>query len=171
PAPPPPCTASVSPASASFTSGGGQAEVQLSTGGDCEWTAESSESWLGVQPGSGTGDAVLRLTAAPNRGSATRNATVTIAGERLSVTQEGAPVEEVRVEGRVRDLTGTCPIVRFRIRGTTITTSPGTRYGPDPPGAACGDLRNGRTVTVTGLERDGGVEATLILFETNGPNP
>ncbi len=171
PTPPPPCTASVSPTSASFTSEGGEAAVKLTVGADCEWTATSGGSWLEVQPGSGAGDAVLELTAAPNPDSAARKATATIAGETVSVSQDGAPVEEVRVEGRVRDLAGTCPIVRFRVRGTTITTSPDTRYGPDSRRTACRDLRNGRIVVITGVVRDGDVEATLILFETNGPNP
>ena len=171
---PPPCRASVSRASASFDAPGGEARVELTTGSDCGWTATSSAPWLSVAPESGTGDARLTLSASANTSSSARNATVTIAGERVIVTQDGAAAAEVQVEGRVQNLTGTCPNRRFRLRGNDavdVVTSADTVYGPAPPGTACGDLRNGRTVVVTGVERAGVITATLIVFETNGPNP
>lgn len=169
---PPPCTATVSPTSGRVAAGGGELQVQLDTGGACTWTATTSQSWLTASPGAGAGRATLTLTAAPHTGPEARQATATIAGETVSVTQEAAePPSPVRIAGKVQNLSGHCPTVRFKVRADAVVTTAATVYGPDPPGTACGNLRNGREVVVTGVRQGGAISATLIVFETNGPKP
>jgi all-beta uncharacterized protein len=90
PAPAPaPCTYALSAASATFTMAGGTGTVTLTTGSACTWTAVSNQSWLTVNPTSGTGSKTLTYTVAKYNGAAKRTATLTIGGQILTVTESG----------------------------------------------------------------------------------
>ena len=96
PAPPTPtCQFSLSASSAAIGSAGGSGSVEVRAAGGCEWTAQSSASWLDVTSGStGVGPGEVRFTASQNTSSALRTATLTIAGVVFSVTQAGtAPAD------------------------------------------------------------------------------
>lgn len=86
-----PCAFSISPASATFDAGGSAASVAVTASDpSCSWTASSSDpSWLAVGQASGSGNALVTLTAAANDGNA-RSATVTIAGQTFTATQPAA---------------------------------------------------------------------------------
>jgi hypothetical protein len=66
----------------------GGAEINLTTFAGCPWTATPSESWIEVRPASGAGPGNIRLEVTRNTGSA-RHAFVTVAGQRVNVTQRG----------------------------------------------------------------------------------
>jgi hypothetical protein len=69
--------------------------------------------------------------------------------------------EEVTIDGRVRDLSGSCPSVQFRLgdRGIDASSSTGYRDG------RCTDLKHNEKVRVRGLtQANGRVAATLIEF-------
>ncbi|HEX7085028.1 MAG TPA: BACON domain-containing carbohydrate-binding protein [Vicinamibacterales bacterium] len=83
-----PCTYQLSRSSVSFPATGGNDTIRVDTAPDCEWTATSSASWLTITSGSsGTGDGTVGITAAPHPGLTPRTATVTIAGQQVTVTQ------------------------------------------------------------------------------------
>ena len=90
-APPPSCTFSVSPTSQTApASGATRTSSIVASRGNCDWTASSPVNWITVNPGSGRGNADVRLTIAENTGQQDRSATVTIAGQPVTVTQAGA---------------------------------------------------------------------------------
>jgi hypothetical protein len=66
--------------------GGGSARVALTTGAACSWTASASEGWIRVLNPSGVGSATIDLDLAANP-SDVRHAFLTIAGQRVDVTQ------------------------------------------------------------------------------------
>ena len=88
---PPPCTYSLSPASASVAYSGGSASITLTTGTACGWTASSPQSWLGVSATNGTGGASITVSAAANTATSSRIGTVTVGGQTFTVTQAAAP--------------------------------------------------------------------------------
>ena len=83
-----PCVATtVSPATLTTDASGGSATLTLTAGADCAWTASTSASWLTISATSGTGPGTLTLSAAANPTSASRSATVSYAGQTITVTQ------------------------------------------------------------------------------------
>jgi hypothetical protein len=67
---------------------GGTAQIELVTHAACPWTAASQTSWATITPQAGSGSAQVRVTVVANSG-AERPVTVTIAGERVTMTQRG----------------------------------------------------------------------------------
>jgi hypothetical protein len=60
----------------------------------------------------------------------------------------------------VSNLIGVCPVLAFTAHGTLVITDAATRY---TKGDACSDIRNGKTVAVTGVVLlDTSVRATDI---------
>ena len=82
----PGCTYSVSPSSATFPDLGGSSRVTLTAPDGCAWAARSSAEWLSVAPTDGAGNAVLVLSAQPNRG-VPRQTTVSVGGQTIEVSQ------------------------------------------------------------------------------------
>lgn len=82
-----PCRFSVSAGDTTVPATGGELSVGVSTHNACNWTASTSASWASALPTSGNGDATIRVAIAANTGQA-RSADVTIAGQRLTVSQE-----------------------------------------------------------------------------------
>lgn len=65
---------------------GGQFSIGIRTHSACGWTASSDVAFASLAPASGRGDGAVRATVAANPG-AERSIDLTVAGERLSVTQ------------------------------------------------------------------------------------
>ena len=81
------CSYSVSPAQESIPAAGGAARVTVTAGEGCAWTAASDAPWLSIQSGaSGTGNGTVNYSAAPTTGPG-RTGTITVAGQRVTVTQ------------------------------------------------------------------------------------
>jgi MYXO-CTERM domain-containing protein len=85
------CTYALSPTSQSFPAGGGQVTINVTAPAeDCAWTAASNDAFLSVSSGaSGSGTGAVTIVAAANTG-ASRQGTVTIAGQTFTATQDQA---------------------------------------------------------------------------------
>jgi hypothetical protein len=82
------CSYVLSPPSILLGGGGGSGSVAVTTPNGCPWTASSSDtSWLTITSGSsGIGSGTVNYTALPNSG-ATRNASLSIGGVTVPVTE------------------------------------------------------------------------------------
>lgn len=92
------CTYSISPASQSVGSSGATGSVTVTTQAGCAWSASSSASWLSVTAGSsGSGTGTVGYSAAANTAAASRSATLSIAGNAFTVSQQGATASAVTI--------------------------------------------------------------------------
>ena len=86
----PSCTFTLSATSISIGATGGPGSVSITAGSGCSWTASSGASWITATGAtSGTGSGTVAFTAAANTGSASRTGSLTVAGQAVSVTQQG----------------------------------------------------------------------------------
>jgi len=86
-APTPTCTYTLSSTSLSLAGTGGTASLTVTAGSGCAWTASSSAGFVTITSGtSQTGNGTVNITVAENSGDA-RNATLTVAGQTVSVSQ------------------------------------------------------------------------------------
>jgi len=86
------CTYSISPTNQSFPAAGGSGTLTVTADTSCSWTAVSNASWITITSGSsGTGNGLVQYSVAPNikKKSRTRTGTITVAGQRFTVTQSG----------------------------------------------------------------------------------
>jgi hypothetical protein len=82
------CSYSVSPTSATFNSGGGAGQVDVTAGPKCAWRMTSNASWLDVVVGTGSGNGPAVFTVAPHTGTTARTGTLTINGKVVTITQQ-----------------------------------------------------------------------------------
>ena len=82
------CSYSVSPSTLDLNADTTSGSVTLTATPGCTWTASSSESWIRVLPASGSGSSTIALDITANPGDV-RHAFLTIAGQRINVTQHG----------------------------------------------------------------------------------
>jgi uncharacterized protein DUF5666 len=109
---------------------------------------------------SGTGEREIRYSVAENFLASGRSATITVATETHHVAQERA--EEIKVEGKISGLSGSCPNLRFTVQNRLIATDRDTDF----KGAKCSEARNGNAVIVTGLRQsDGSIDARRVEFD------
>ena len=101
---PSPCTYSISPTSASFTSSGGTGSVSVTTQSGCAWTASSAASWMSITSGaSGTGSGTVNYAVAANTGTSSQTAASTVAGLAFTVTEAGVQNRDhYRISGHGR---------------------------------------------------------------------
>jgi uncharacterized protein (TIGR03437 family) len=86
----PSCTYSLTPTSLQPSASGGSFIVAIQTTATCSWTVSGLPNWITVSgASSGTGPATITLIVAPNTSGAALNATISIAGVSLTVTQTG----------------------------------------------------------------------------------
>src|SRR5262245_48318833 len=89
----PSCAYTLSPSSLSFGASGGTSAVNVTTASQCTWSAVSDRGWMSITSGSsGTGDGVVNVSVTPNPSEALRTGTLTIAGQSVSVQEEGLGV-------------------------------------------------------------------------------
>lgn len=96
------CTFTVSPLSAQLGAAGGVFNVSVTTQSFCSWSASSSVAWVAVPGGQRTGSGTVTVTVAPNSTRPALAALVTIAGQTVSVSQDGrsALVNDFDGDGR-----------------------------------------------------------------------
>jgi hypothetical protein len=81
------CEISLVESAASFGQSGGNGTIQVrASSAMCAWTAGASADWIALRTPSGTGSAQVLFTVAPTTGPP-RTGTITIAGQKFSVTQ------------------------------------------------------------------------------------
>ncbi|TAM44893.1 MAG: M6 family metalloprotease domain-containing protein [Acidobacteria bacterium] len=83
------CTYSLGASNVSYTSLGGGGNVSVTASGGCPWTASTGFNWIHITNGSGTGSGTVLYSVDANPGSA-RTGTITIQGQTLTVSQDGA---------------------------------------------------------------------------------
>jgi hypothetical protein len=86
----PSCAYTISPPNASFPSSGGTGSVTITTTSNCNWSTSSDISWITVKSGSGLGSGSMVYTIAPNTGTTSRAAALTIAGKVFTVNENGS---------------------------------------------------------------------------------
>src|SRR5256712_6031412 len=83
------CSYTLSPTTASAPAAGAALSTSVSTSTACSWTAASNATWISITAGaSGSGNGTVNYTVATNTGT-TRTGTLTVAGQTVSVTQQG----------------------------------------------------------------------------------
>jgi len=86
------CNATIGPTSKSFFSGGGTGTVYVRAPAGCNWTASSNSSWVTITSATtGSGDGSITYSVAVNGTGAPRTASLSIAGELFTVTQDAGP--------------------------------------------------------------------------------
>lgn len=84
------CSYSLSPPIKLFRADGGSSTVALTTGTSCDWSASSNAPWATVTtPATGTGSATVAYSVDQNIGLQSRNTTLTIGDQNLSIQQSG----------------------------------------------------------------------------------
>lgn len=84
------CAFTVSPTSPAFPSSGGTGRVTVTTGVSCSYTISGAPEWITGLAASGTGTQTLTFTVAVNPETTSRTATLTVAGQSVTVTQAGS---------------------------------------------------------------------------------
>lgn len=87
----PPCSYSASVTATSFPAAGGTGTVNVTAGSGCTWFANTTASFVTVSAGQGSGNGSVQFTVAANTSTASRTATLVVAGQSFTITQAGAP--------------------------------------------------------------------------------
>jgi len=178
-----PCRYTLSPTAGSIGPAGGTITAQLTTLAGCPWTTGTDAPWAFASVtsgGTGVANSTITMTIAANSGGA-RSARMT-AGDATFIISQGAvgsapppppptptpppptppppaPPSTTQLSGTMSALSGKCPSVSFTVSSKTVTTNSVTAF----TATACKDLRNGRTVSVTGVvQLNGSVLATIV---------
>jgi hypothetical protein len=84
------CTFTLSSSSVTIAAAGGAGSVTVSTGNSCAWTARSDASWITATSGTSvTGPGTFGFTVAAAPDASSRTGTLTVAGQTVSVSQQG----------------------------------------------------------------------------------
>ncbi|MEO7271556.1 MAG: BACON domain-containing carbohydrate-binding protein [Vicinamibacterales bacterium] len=87
-----PCSYLLSATAQALPAAAGTGTVTVSAAAGCAWTATSNAAWLTVTAGaSGSGTAAVSYSVAANTSSVARSATLTIAGQTVTINQAGVP--------------------------------------------------------------------------------
>lgn len=164
PPPGPSCTYLVSPQQREFSAVGGTGLFSVTAPAGCTWTASSSAGWVLVSD-AGSGNGEVDYLVLPTLSREERQATITVNGAVHRVSQRGLSDddddddERVQVSGRVSDVSGTCPNLRFVVRGSVVSTNSNTGFAR----GSCGHVVNGMEVDVEGTRQsDGSILARKV---------
>ena len=86
-----PCTFSLSAPTWRVPASGGTYTVDVSTGAGCAWTVTSSLSWVTLWSAGGSGGGTAPFEVRANSSTSARTGSVTIGGQTLTLSQDGAP--------------------------------------------------------------------------------
>jgi all-beta uncharacterized protein/BACON domain-containing protein len=87
----PTCSYKVSPTDVKVGKDGGSKSIKVDTSTGCGWTASSNASWISISSGaSGSGDGNVSIAVSRNTDKNKRTGTVTVAGQSVTVEQDGA---------------------------------------------------------------------------------
>ena len=87
------CAFGVTPPSPlKIDSPGGSASFTITTDPACSWTASSAASWISVPAGTNSGPGAVAVTVAANSAPQSRTATLTVAGQQISISQAGVGI-------------------------------------------------------------------------------
>jgi len=84
------CVYTSSPTIHFFLKAGGTGSISVTSSGGCAWSAVSNDSWIVITSGSsGSGNGTVQFTVSSNVGSPSRTGTMIVAGQTVTVQQEG----------------------------------------------------------------------------------
>jgi hypothetical protein len=84
------CTFSVTPTTVTFDEDRNDGTITVTAGSGCSWTATANADWLEIRSGSsGSGNGTVSFRAKKNETGAARTGTLTIAGQTVTIMQEG----------------------------------------------------------------------------------
>jgi hypothetical protein len=163
------CTFTSVAVPSSFPIAGGTGQFQITTGAGCTWTITGLPTWISASPLSGSGSGTVSFTVAANTG-APRSATVTVAGQNITITQAGTCTLTLGTA------TGTSLPVTGGTGSFTVTTSSGCTYtatSSAPWLVITGGASGGPTGTVTfSVGRNSGAarQATITVTTQGAPS-
>jgi hypothetical protein len=86
------CSYTVSPTSVSLDASAATGTVSVGAAAGCTWTAVSNDGWMTVTAGNaGSGDGTASYSVAANSSPSPRTGSLTVAGQGVAISQEGAP--------------------------------------------------------------------------------
>jgi hypothetical protein len=85
------CSVNLSPTSRDFAVAGGDAQINVTVGAECNWTATTNESWIVIHTASGSGSGAINYTVLENTTGQSRQGQITVGNRAFTVTQEAAP--------------------------------------------------------------------------------
>jgi hypothetical protein len=86
------CTYAVNPIAISAPADGASRTISVTAGSGCAWTVTTVPTWMTVSSAPPSGSGSVSLVIAPNDKDQVRSATIVVAGQSVSVTQEEAKV-------------------------------------------------------------------------------
>jgi hypothetical protein len=92
------CADAISSAGESFAADGGTGRLEVTAASECQWTAISHYSWVGITAEGNSGNASVQYSVTANPSPHARTATIIIAAHAFNITQAGAPI---RITGAV----------------------------------------------------------------------
>jgi len=157
------CTYTATAVPATFSVTGGPGQFQITTGAGCTWTITGLPTWISASPLSGSGSSTVNFTVAANTG-APRSATVTVAGQNITITQAGTCTLTLGTA------TGTSLPVTGGTGSFTVTTLAGCTYtatSSAPWLVITGGASGGPTGTVTfSVGRNSGAARSATITVT-----
>jgi all-beta uncharacterized protein len=157
-----PCIYTVFPTAASMVTAGGSGSVTVTTATGCGWTASGPGGWLIITGAGGSGSGTVSFTATANTSPSSRSATLSVAGQAVTVTQAAACSYTVSPTSQIVSPAGGSGSV-------TVTTASGCTWTATGPGdwltitSGAGGSGNG-TVTLTAVINVGAARtATLTV--------
>lgn len=84
------CTVALTYTGGVLPAPGGSATLGVTTGRECTWTAASSATWVTVGSANGQGSSTVSFTFSGNTATSSRQASLTVGGQTLVLTQAGA---------------------------------------------------------------------------------
>jgi hypothetical protein len=167
--PAPASTLIVSPASLSFTAGGGSQSIAVSS--NTGWTVASSESWASVSPASSANNGTVTVTTSANASTGQRTATLTVSGggitRTVNLTQNGttAPSYTLNVSPASLSFAASGGSQSFAVSSNTNwTVSSSESWATVTPASGT----NSGTVTVIAATHTGNSPRTGILTLSGG---
>ncbi len=82
------CSYTITPLSRQFGAGGGVGEIAVNTTNECSWSATTTNAWLSVTPGSGTGSGTVTYTVDQYLGTSLRSGSIKIENKSHTVRQD-----------------------------------------------------------------------------------
>ncbi len=188
------CVYTVSPLSVAFPGNGGTSLLTITTSfPTCSWTATSAAPWITLTPNTGTGSGTVLVNAAGNTTTVALNATATVAGQTVNLTEASGsacsftvspgsllfPSTGGSLTETVTASSSSCPWTASS-NSPLITVSPLSGTGTGPVTVTVGNNANGSTqsgtIVVAGqtitVAESGGCSFTVspssIAVDTNG---
>jgi uncharacterized protein DUF5666 len=100
----------------------------------------------------------VRYTVVANASTTSREVTLTVRNSTHRVTQSGIPTGDIKLDGTVSGLSGSCPALRFTVLGIPVTTDNKTDFRR----GNCNEVRNGTDVSVEGVWQSGAILAKRV---------